>query len=58
MDGFIKGFLFGLVAIGVVCLIILPIVLGALCNVLWLSLYLIIIPVLLGLCMWAEEYIW
>jgi hypothetical protein len=58
MDGFIKGVLFGLVAIGVVALICLPIVLAALCNVFWLALYLIFIPVLIGLCVWAEECLW
>ena len=58
MNGFIKGFLCGLVAIGVVALICLPIVLGALFNAWWLLLYLIIVPVLLGLCMWAEECLW
>ena len=58
MDGFMTGFLCGLVAIGVVCLILLPIVLAALFNAGWLLLYLIIIPVLLGLFVWAEECIW
>ena len=58
MDGFIKGFLCGLVAIGVVALVCLPIALAAFCNASWLLLYLILIPVLIGLLVWAEECLW